>query len=99
MGFPSFSVTKVISVFRKLIDLIHRGGAFAVASHTELKEKFEMLNLPENFLPACEVTRAYVIENLEPQKRLWSIAVNFNVMQGIVTRSTGSFMTSWVRMV
>jgi 3-deoxy-D-manno-octulosonic-acid transferase len=63
-GIPILFGNKSYQRFQEATDLIHRGGAFAVSNHTELKEEFEMLNLPENFLPACEVTRAYVMENL-----------------------------------
>jgi 3-deoxy-D-manno-octulosonic-acid transferase len=69
-GLPIFFGNKSYQRFQEATDLIHRGGAFAVASHTELKEKFEMINLPENFLPACEVTRAYVIENLGATEKI-----------------------------
>ena len=69
-GIPIFFGNKSYQRFQEATDLIHRGGAFAVGNHSELKEKFEMLNLPENFLPACEVTRAYVIENLGATEKI-----------------------------
>jgi 3-deoxy-D-manno-octulosonic-acid transferase len=63
-GIPIFFGNKSYERFQEARDLIHRGGAFAIATEKELKEKLEMVSLPENFLPACEVTRAYVMENL-----------------------------------
>ena len=69
-GIPIFFGNKSYQRFQEATDLVNRGGAYAVANHTELKEKFEMLNLPENFLPACEVTRAYVIENLGATEKI-----------------------------
>jgi 3-deoxy-D-manno-octulosonic-acid transferase len=69
-GIPIFFGNKSYQRFQEATDLIHRGGAFAIADHKELKEKFEMLNLPENFLPACDVTRAYVIENLGATEKI-----------------------------
>ena len=42
-----------------------RGGAFAIGDYTDLKRNFELLiNRPESFLLACEVTQSYVKENL-----------------------------------
>ena len=69
-GIPIFFGNKSYQRFQEATDLIHRGGAFAVSNPTELKEKFEMINLPENFLPACEVTRTYVIENLGATEKI-----------------------------
>ncbi len=69
-GIPIFFGNKSYQRFQEAKDLIHRGGAFAVGNHLELKEKFEMLNFPENFLPACEVTRAYVVENLGATEKI-----------------------------
>ena len=69
-GIPIFFGNKSYQRFQEATELIRRGGAFAVGNQTELKEKFEMLNLPENFLPACEVTRAYVIENLGATEKI-----------------------------
>ena len=69
-GIPIFFGNKSYQRFQEATDLIHRGGAFAVGNHLELKEKFEMLNFPENFLPACEVTRAYVVENLGATEKI-----------------------------
>ena len=63
-GIPIFFGNKSYERFQEARDLIQRGGAFAIATEKELKEKLEMVSLPENFLPACEVTRAYVMENL-----------------------------------
>jgi 3-deoxy-D-manno-octulosonic-acid transferase len=63
-GIPILFGNKNYEKFQEAVDLINRGGAFAVADFPELKEKYEMLNVPESFLLACEVTRQYVQDNL-----------------------------------
>jgi 3-deoxy-D-manno-octulosonic-acid transferase len=63
-GIPILFGNKNYEKFQEAVDLINRGGAFAVADYPEFKEKYEMLNVPESFLLACEVTRQYVDENL-----------------------------------
>ena len=48
-----------------------RGGAFEVSGYAELKANYElMIDRPENFLLACEVTRSYVEENLGATKKI-----------------------------
>ncbi|HEX6226322.1 MAG TPA: glycosyltransferase N-terminal domain-containing protein [Chryseolinea sp.] len=69
-GIPIFFGNKSYERFQEARDLIERGGAFAVGDQKELKEKFEMVSLPENFLPACEITRAYVVENLGATEKI-----------------------------
>ena len=56
--------------FQEAVDLINRGGAFEVADYQDLKTKYEMVNLPQNFLLACEVTRLYVEENLGATEKI-----------------------------
>jgi 3-deoxy-D-manno-octulosonic-acid transferase len=63
-GVPIFFGNKNFQKFQEATDLINRGGAFEVRDYPDLKAKYEMLNLPESFLLACEVTRQYVEENL-----------------------------------
>ena len=63
-GVPVLFGNRNYSKFQEAVDLINRGGAFEIADYTDLKTKYEMLNVPENFLLACEVTRQYVEENL-----------------------------------
>jgi 3-deoxy-D-manno-octulosonic-acid transferase len=63
-GIPILFGDKNYEKFQEAVDLINRGGAFAVMDYPDLKEKYEMLNVPESFLLACEVTRQYVEENL-----------------------------------
>ncbi|HEY0743952.1 MAG TPA: glycosyltransferase N-terminal domain-containing protein [Chryseosolibacter sp.] len=63
-GIPILFGNKNYEKFQEAVDLINRGGAFAIADFAELKEKYEMLNVPESFLLACEVTRQYVDDNL-----------------------------------
>jgi 3-deoxy-D-manno-octulosonic-acid transferase len=63
-GIPIFFGNRNFEKFQEAIDLINRGGAFEVADYRDLKTKYEIVNLPQNFLLACEVTRLYVEENL-----------------------------------
>lgn len=63
-GIPIFFGNKKYQKFQEAVDLINRGGAFEVADYHYLKEKYEMINTPQTFLLACEVTKAYVQENL-----------------------------------
>lgn len=63
-GVPVLFGNKNFERFQEAVDLINRGGAFAISDYPDLKEKYELLNVPESFLLACEVTRQYVEENL-----------------------------------
>lgn len=70
-GIPIFFGNKNYDKYKEANDLIMRGGAFEVGSYSELKAKYElMINRPENFLLACEVTRSYVEENLGAAKKI-----------------------------
>lgn len=69
-GVPILFGNRNYQKFQEAVDLINRGGAFDVADYTDLKGKYEMLNLPENFLLACEVTRQYVEENLGATEKI-----------------------------
>lgn len=73
-GVPIFFGDKNYQKFQEANDLIMRGGAFAVGSHTDLKKIFELLNnKPDSFLLACEVTRSYVKENLGATAKIVSL--------------------------
>ena len=63
-GIPVFFGNKNYEKFQEANDLINRGGAFEVSDYLDLKNKYEMITLPQTFLLACEVTRQYVEENL-----------------------------------
>ena len=64
-GVPIFFGDQNYQKFQEAKELIMRGGAFAINGYTDLKKHFELLiNKPESFLLACEVTRSYVKENL-----------------------------------
>lgn len=64
-GVPIFFGNKNYQKFQEANELIMRGGAFAIGDYTDLKRNFELLiNRPESFLLACEVTQSYVKENL-----------------------------------
>jgi 3-deoxy-D-manno-octulosonic-acid transferase len=69
-GVPILFGNKNFEKFQEAKDLINRGGAFEIADYTDLKAKYEMLNLPENFLLACEVTRQYTEENLGATEKI-----------------------------
>ena len=69
-GVPIFFGDRNYEKFQEAIDLINRGGAFEVSDAKVFKEKFEMLNTPESFLLACEVTRSYVLENLGATEKI-----------------------------
>lgn len=63
-GLPIFFGNKNYKKFQEAVDLINLGGAFDVADYRELKTKYELVNIPQSYLVACEVTRSYVKENL-----------------------------------
>lgn len=69
-GVPIFFGDRNFEKFQEAVDLINRGGAFEVSDAKTFKEKFEMLNTPESFLLACEVTRSYVMENLGATEKI-----------------------------
>jgi 3-deoxy-D-manno-octulosonic-acid transferase len=69
-GVPILFGNRNFEKFQEARDLINRGGAFEIGDYTDLKTKFEMLNLPENFLLACDVTRLYVEENLGATEKI-----------------------------
>ena len=69
-GVPIFFGNRNYQKFQEAIDLINRGGAFEVGDYVNLKEKFEMVMVPATFLLACEVTRAYVEENLGATEKI-----------------------------
>jgi 3-deoxy-D-manno-octulosonic-acid transferase len=69
-GVPIFFGNKDYEKYQEAVDLINRGGAFEVSDYTDLKAKYEMLNLPEPFLLACDVTRLYVEENLGATEKI-----------------------------
>lgn len=62
-GVPVLFGNKSYSKFQEANDIINRGGAFPVSDYTELKKTYEMLNVPESYLLACEVCRQYVNDN------------------------------------
>ncbi|MCK6616617.1 MAG: 3-deoxy-D-manno-octulosonic acid transferase [Cyclobacteriaceae bacterium] len=75
-GIPIFFGNKNYHKFQEAVDLINRGGAFEVADYHDLKTKYEMINLPQNFLLACEVTRLYVEENLGATEKITAYCRN-----------------------
>jgi 3-deoxy-D-manno-octulosonic-acid transferase len=84
-GVPLLFGNKNFEKFQEAIDLINRGGAFAIADYPDLKAKFEMLNAPENFLLACEVTRHYVDENLGATEKIMKYLKNLLVKKEDIT--------------
>ncbi len=69
-GIPVFFGNQAFAKFQEAVDLINLGGAFEVADYPDLKKKYEMLNVPENFMLACEVTRRYVEDNLGATEKI-----------------------------
>jgi len=63
-GIPIFFGNKKYQKFQEATDLIMRGGAFEVNDFADLKEKYENVTIPENFIRACETNRMYVEENI-----------------------------------
>jgi 3-deoxy-D-manno-octulosonic-acid transferase len=77
-GVPIFFGDQNYEKFKEARDLILRGGAFDVRNFSDLKTKYEMLlNRPENFLLACEVTKQYVQENLGATKKIMDYCQQF----------------------
>ncbi len=71
-GVPIFFGNKNFEKFQEAVDLINMGGAFDIADYTDLKSKYELLNVPESFQLACEVTKQYVEENLGATEKIMS---------------------------
>jgi 3-deoxy-D-manno-octulosonic-acid transferase len=69
-GIPIFFGDTNYEKFQEATDLINRGGAFEVHDFSDLKSKYEMLNTPESFLLACEVTRQYVEVNIGATEKI-----------------------------
>lgn len=75
-GIPVFFGNKSYQKFQEANDLINRGGAFEIANYNDLLTKYEMVTVPENFLTACEVTKAYVHENLGATEKIMNYCRN-----------------------
>ncbi|TFG88172.1 MAG: hypothetical protein E4H16_05490 [Candidatus Atribacteria bacterium] len=75
-GVPIFFGNKKYKKYQEAIDLINRGGAFEIADFADMKAKYEFLNTPESFLLACEVTKAYVSENLGATEKIMTYCRN-----------------------
>jgi 3-deoxy-D-manno-octulosonic-acid transferase len=69
-GIPIIFGNRNYQKFREAVDLISQGGAFAIGNYAELKATIEMLNVPANFLLACDVSRSYVLENLGATEKI-----------------------------
>jgi 3-deoxy-D-manno-octulosonic-acid transferase len=70
-GVPIFFGNKNYQKYQEANDLIMRGGAFEISGYADLKAKYDlMMERPENFILACEVTRTYVEENLGATKKI-----------------------------
>ena len=63
-GIPVFFGNRNYQKFTEATELIMHGGAFEVNDFSDLRAKYEMVNMPENFMLACEVTRNYVLTHL-----------------------------------
>ena len=69
-GVPIFFGNRNYEKFQEAADLINLGGAFEISDYIDLKQKFELLNVPENFQLACEVTKQYVEENIGATEKI-----------------------------
>ncbi|NJM25629.1 MAG: 3-deoxy-D-manno-octulosonic acid transferase [Bacteroidia bacterium] len=76
-GVPIFFGNKHYEKFQEAVDLINRGGAFEVADYPDLKVKYALINEPQSFLLACEVTRLYVEENLGATEKIMAYCRKF----------------------
>lgn len=76
-GIPVFFGNRNYQKFQEANDLIMRGGAFEVSDYSDLRAKYEMINVPENFLLACEVTKSYVQENLGATNKIMNYCAQF----------------------
>lgn len=63
-GIPVFFGNRNYQKFTEATELIMHGGAFEVNDFSDLRSKYEMVNMPENFMLACEVTRNYILTHL-----------------------------------
>lgn len=63
-GVPVFFGNLKYRKFAEAVELIRRGGAYAVADYADLLRRYELLSTPENYRHANLVTRQYVEENL-----------------------------------
>lgn len=78
-GIPIFFGNKSYLKFQEAADLINRGGAFEINDYQDLKAKYELVNTPQTFLLACEVTRQYVEDNLGATKKITDYCSKFLV--------------------
>lgn len=69
-GIPIFFGNRNYHKFQEAVDLINRGGAVEVNDYVDFKDKFELINNPATFTLACEVTQAYVTENLGATEKI-----------------------------
>lgn len=76
-GIPIFFGNKNYEKFQEAVDLINRGGAFKINDYHELKATYELVNEPQTFLLACEVTRQYVEENLGATRKITDYCSKF----------------------
>ncbi|HCW06063.1 MAG TPA: 3-deoxy-D-manno-octulosonic acid transferase [Cytophagales bacterium] len=70
-GIPIFFGNKNYEKYQEANELIMRGGAFEVGDYADLKTKYNsLIDRPENFSLACDVTRSYVEENLGATRKI-----------------------------
>lgn len=75
-GIPVIFGNKNYEKFQEAQDLIHLGGAFEVGSFADFRKTYEMLNTPETFLLACEVTRQYVEDNTGATEKVLNYCID-----------------------
>ena len=69
-GIPVFFGNRNYQKFTEANELIMHGGAFEVSDFSDLRAKYELVNTPENFMLACEVTRNYVLSHLGATEKI-----------------------------
>ena len=63
-GVPVFFGNRKYRKFAEAVELIRRGGAYAVADYADLLRRYDLLSTADNYRRANLVTRQYVEENL-----------------------------------
>ena len=69
-GIPIFFGNVKYRKFQEAMDLITRGGAFAVSDTADLQLTYSRVSNPRNYSAACETNRQYVLENLGATEKI-----------------------------
>lgn len=69
-GIPIFFGNKSYQKFQEAVDLLNRGGAFAIEDYPSMKAKYDALEFDDAYSRACAITRSYVQENLGATEKI-----------------------------